>query len=69
LALVNDEAGVEVAGQNLRDDLVEGNDGGFECGIEDLEREVGGGERAGNGDPDLAQVFGASGFIETIMGP
>ena len=49
---MDDEAGVEVAGQNLRDDLVEGDGDGVKCGIKDLEREIGGGEGAGDGDLD-----------------
>jgi hypothetical protein len=69
LALVDDEAGVEVAGQNLGNDLVEGDGDGLEAGIEDLERQIGGGQGAGNGDLDAAQVGGCSGLLETIMGP
>ena len=56
LALVDDQAGVEFAGQNLGDDLIEGNGDGFDGRIEDFEREIGGGQRAGNGDADAAEI-------------
>ncbi len=58
LALVDDEAGIEFAGENFRDDLIEGDGDGVEGGVEDFEGEIGGGEGAGDGDFDAAQIFG-----------
>jgi hypothetical protein len=69
LALVDDEPGVEVARQNLRDDAIEGDGDGLDLRVEDLEREIGGGEGAGNGDLDAAQIFGRAAELETTMGP
>ena len=53
---MDDEAGVELAGDDGGDDLVEGDDGGFDVGCEELEGEVGGGERAGDGDARLLDL-------------
>ena len=50
LALVDDEAGLVFAGDYGGDDLVEGDHHGFDLRCEELEREVGGGEGAGDGD-------------------
>jgi hypothetical protein len=58
LALVDDEPGIVVAGQNGRDDLIEGDGLGADLGVEDFEREIGGGQGAGNGDFDAAQILG-----------
>ena len=58
LALVDDETGVEVAGQDLGDDLVEGDGDGFDIGVEDFERQVGRGEGSGDGDLEFADLFG-----------
>jgi hypothetical protein len=52
LALVDDEAGVELAGDDGGDDLVEGDGDGLDLGGEELEGEVGGGEGAGDGDAE-----------------
>ena len=54
---MDDEAGVKVAGEDLRDDFVEGDGNGLELWIEDFECEVGGGEGAGDSYFDFAQVF------------
>ena len=40
LPLVDDEAGVEAAGFDFGDDLVEGDDFGFDVGVEDFERKI-----------------------------
>ena len=53
LTFVDDEAGFELACDDGGDDLVEGDDRGFDLGSEELEGEVGGGEGAGNGDAGL----------------
>src|ERR1700742_1724068 len=44
LSLVNDEAGGEIAGENLGDDAIEGDDRGLDLGSEELQGEIGGGE-------------------------
>ena len=70
LALVNDEPGLEVAGLNLGDDAVEGDDSGFDLGREELEGEVGRGERAGYGDRELRRISSSvKGRLATIIGP
>ena len=53
LALVDDEAGVELSGDDGGDDLVEGDELGFDVGGEEFEGEVGGGEGAGDSDAGL----------------
>ena len=58
LALVDDKPCLKVAGQDRRDDLIEGNGDGLKLRIEDFERQVGRGERAGDGDLDAAQLLG-----------
>jgi len=50
LALMDDEACLVFAGDYGGDDLVEGDHHGFDLRCEELEREVGGGEGAGDGD-------------------
>ncbi len=56
LALVDDEAGIELAGDDGGNDLVEGDDGGLDLGGEELERQVSRGERAGDGDAGLLDL-------------
>ena len=56
LAFVDDEAGVELAGDDRGNDLVEGDGDGFDLGGEELEGEIGRGERAGHGDARLLDV-------------
>ena len=70
LAFVDDEAGVELARDHGGNDLVEGHGDGLDLRREELQREIGGGERAGDGDAELLD------FVErvvlrgaTIMGP
>ncbi len=53
---MDDEAGVELARDDGGDDLVEGDDGGFDLRSEELEGEVCGGERAGDGDARLLDL-------------
>ena len=50
LAFVNDEARVELAGDHLRDDFVERHGRGFDFRREQLQREIGRRQRAGDGD-------------------
>ena len=50
LAFVNDQPGFVFAFEHLRNDLIEGNDFGFNPGREEFQREIGGGQRAGDGD-------------------
>ena len=57
LALVDDEAGVVVSRQHRRNDLIEGHGLGLDIGIEDLQRQISGGQRAGNGNFDALQVL------------
>src|SRR5207245_4194323 len=57
LALVDDEAGVELARGDDGDNLVEGDDRGFDVGCKELEGEVGGGEGAGDGDAGLFDLW------------
>ena len=57
LAFVDDEAGIEVSGENFGDDLIEGDGDGFDGRVEDFEGEIGGGEGAGDGDLDAAEIF------------
>ena len=59
---MDDEAGVEVAGEDFGDDAIEGDGDGLDGGIEDFEREIGGGEGAGDGDLDAAEVFRVEGL-------
>ncbi len=54
---MNDEAGVEVARQDLGDDAIEGNGDGFDGRIEDFEREIGGREGTGNSNLDAAEIL------------
>src|ERR1700733_7393843 len=56
LAFVDDEAGVELACYDRGEDLVEGDGDGLVLGGEELEREVGGGEGAGDRDARLLDV-------------
>ena len=46
LAFVNDESGFVLAFEHLRNDLIEGNNFGFDAGSEQLQRQIGCGERA-----------------------
>ena len=57
LAFVNNESRVKAAGQNLRNDLVKGDDLGFDLRVEDFQRKVRSCQGAGNGDFDPAQVI------------
>src|ERR1035437_1062585 len=57
LALMDDEAGIVGSGQNRGDDLVEGHGLGLDGRIEDFQGQIGGGEGAGDGDLDFAQVL------------
>ena len=50
LALVDDQPGLVLAGEHFGNDLVEGNDYGLDLGREELQRQVGGGQRARDGD-------------------
>src|SRR6202023_2540138 len=50
LAFVDDETGFVFAFENLRDDLIEGDDFHFNAGREQFERQVGGGELPGHRD-------------------
>src|SRR6202023_4385011 len=50
LTFVDDEAGFVFTLENLRDDLIEGDDFHFNAGREQFERQVGGGEFAGHRD-------------------
>ena len=50
LAFVDDEAGFVFAFENLRDDLIEGDDFHFNAGREQFKRQVSGGEFAGHRD-------------------
>ena len=50
LAFVNDESSLVLAFEYLRDDLIKGNHFGFHSGREQLQCEIGSGERAGHGD-------------------
>ena len=61
LALMDDEAGIVFAGENLGDDLVEGNDFSLQRGVEDFERQIGGGEGSGDGNLDFGQIVMATG--------
>ena len=56
LAFVDDEACFKLACGDGWDDLVEGDDRGFDLGCEELEGEVGGGEGAGYGDAGLLDL-------------
>ena len=56
LAFVDDEAGVELARDDRGNDLVEGDGDGLDLGGEELEREEGGGQRAGHRDARLLDV-------------
>ena len=56
LAFVDDEAGVELAGEDGGDDLVEGDGDGLDLGSEELEGEVRRGEGAGDRDAGLPDV-------------
>ena len=47
---MNDEARFVLSFQNLRDDLVEGDNLGLDAGSEQVERQVSGGQRAGDRD-------------------
>jgi hypothetical protein len=55
---VDDEAGIEFSGENFGDDAIEGDGDGFDGGVKDFEGEIGGGEGAGDGDFDAAQILG-----------
>ena len=66
---MDDEAGVEAARKDLGDDAIEGDGDGLDGRIEDFEREIGGGEGAGNGDLDAAESSRAIRRLDTIMGP
>jgi hypothetical protein len=50
---VDDETGVELTCSDRGDDLVEGDDRGFDLGCKEFEGEVGGGKSTGNGDAGL----------------
>ena len=50
LAFVDDESGFVLAIHDLRNDLVEGHDFGFNPGREKLQREIGGGQCARDRD-------------------
>src|SRR6185437_9188973 len=56
LSLVNNEAGLMLASQYLRNDVVERNRDGGDIRIEDLQREVGARKDAGNRHADMLQV-------------
>jgi hypothetical protein len=56
LAFVDDEARFELARGNGGDDLVEGDDRGFDLGCEELEGEVGGSKGAWDGDAGLLDL-------------
>jgi hypothetical protein len=56
LAFVNDEACFELACDDGGDDLIEGNDGSFDVWGEELEREIGGGKGARDGDAGLLHL-------------
>ncbi len=56
LPLVDDKAGFVLAGEYLRDDLVERNDGGANVGREELQRECGCCQLAGNRDAHLLDL-------------
>ena len=53
---MDDEAGIKLAGDDRGDDLVKGDGDGLDLRSEELEREVGGGERAGDGDAQLLHL-------------
>ena len=54
---MDDEAGVEVARQDLGDNAIEWDGDGFNSRIEDFEREIGGGKDAGNGELDSDDIL------------
>ena len=62
LALVDDEASVEFAGENFWDDLVEGDGDGLDGRRVDFEGEIGSGEGTGDGDFDAAEILGGEGL-------
>ena len=53
---MDDESGVEVAGEYLRNDAIEGNGDRLEGRIEDFEGEIGGSKGAGNGNFETTQI-------------
>ena len=59
LAFVDDEAGVELSGEDGGDDLVEGDGDGFDLRVPELEGQKGGGELAGDGDAGALELVGS----------
>ena len=70
LAFVNDQSGFVFAFEHLRNDLIEGHDFRFHSGSKELQRQIGGRERARNGDAFLFDLtLAVNGRGETIIGP
>ena len=64
LGFVNNQPGVRRAALHRFENLVEGDDHGFEIGLENFQREIRGGHGAGNGDFfafDLFRLHGMHG--------
>ena len=56
MALVDEEASVELARDDGGDDFVKRDDDGFDVWVEELEGEVCGGEGAGDGDAEFLDL-------------
>ena len=69
LALVNDEAGIVCAGQNLGNDAVEGNGNRLDFRVEDFEREIGRGQQPGTATRMRPRSFTSSMRLATTIGP
>ncbi len=69
LPFVDDEAGVKIARDHFRNDLVKGNGDGFNLRREQLQSQIRGGQSAGNRDPHAPDFTAAIRWLATIMGP